>query len=288
MVDRQDQEIERRFDRDRGYDSERFVRQGRDYGQDRHDRGNEHGSERQTGNYGGHSGSGGYSGSQAGYTEPRGGFRRDSYDNFGREAYANEGSRGGYQARDDWQSSEPSRGNQGWFEGNESRGRTGNTTTTQNGEREQNRQYSGPNWGQPGWGGGIGAYSGSVSGEQRGNYGGGLSSYGQTQAGRHAGRGPKSYQRSDDRIKEDINERLTQHADVDATEIDVEIKQGEVTLRGTVENRHEKRIAEDIAENVFGVKDVKNEIRVQSRQAAGSGTQQTAFTGGQTRTAKSS
>lgn len=95
-------------------------------------------------------------------------------------------------------------------------------------------------------------------------YGGGTGGYAQT--GKHGGRGPKKYKRSDERIEEEINERLTYHTDIDASEVDVEVKDGAVTLRGTVERRHEKRIAEDVAEGVWGVKDVRNEIRVQSRE----------------------
>src|SRR5215471_11804457 len=42
--------------------------------------------------------------------------------------------------------------------------------------------------------------------------------------GQHTGRGPKGYQRSDERIREDICERLTQHSAIDAGEIEVEVK----------------------------------------------------------------
>jgi osmotically-inducible protein OsmY len=82
-------------------------------------------------------------------------------------------------------------------------------------------------------------------------------------SGRFAGRGPKGWQRSDDRIRDDINERLTRHPDVDATEIDVQVSNGQVTLSGTVDERHARRLAEDIAEGVSGVKEVQNHIRVQ-------------------------
>src|SRR5579862_3687078 len=81
--------------------------------------------------------------------------------------------------------------------------------------------------------------------------------------GRFAGRGPKGWQRADDRIRDDINERLTDHPDIDATEIQVQVNQGEVTLTGTVDERRAKRLAEDIAENVAGVKDVHNQLRVE-------------------------
>jgi hypothetical protein len=83
-----------------------------------------------------------------------------------------------------------------------------------------------------------------------------------------AGRGPKDYQRSDERITEDINERLTQDHHVDATEITVETRSGEVTLRGTVSDRESKRRAEEIAESCSGVKDVQNQLRIQSIERA--------------------
>ncbi len=80
--------------------------------------------------------------------------------------------------------------------------------------------------------------------------------------GRHRGKGPKSYNRSDDRIKEDINDKLSDDPFVDASEIEVTVSNGDVTLTGTVDERSSKRRAEDIAENVSGVKNVENRIRV--------------------------
>jgi hypothetical protein len=77
------------------------------------------------------------------------------------------------------------------------------------------------------------------------------------------GRGPRNYKRSDERILEDINEQLTRHPGIDATDIEVIVKDGEVTLRGHVDHRQTKRMADDIAEGVSGVKNVRNELRVQ-------------------------
>jgi hypothetical protein len=76
------------------------------------------------------------------------------------------------------------------------------------------------------------------------------------------GRGPKGFQRSDDRILEDVCELLSEHPDVDASEITVEVQDGEVTLAGTVADRYQKRAAEDVADEVFGVRDVHNRLRV--------------------------
>lgn len=78
---------------------------------------------------------------------------------------------------------------------------------------------------------------------------------------RNRGRGPKGYQRTDARIYEDVCDRLS-HADVDAENIEVMVSNGEVTLAGSVHDRWDKRQAEDLAEDVSGVRDVHNNIRV--------------------------
>jgi hypothetical protein len=80
--------------------------------------------------------------------------------------------------------------------------------------------------------------------------------------GGHRGRGPSGYVRSDERIKEDISDRLTDYDYIDATNISVEVSGGEVTLSGTVDSRYEKRLAEDLAEDVSGVRNVENRVRV--------------------------
>ncbi|WP_413560347.1 BON domain-containing protein [Bdellovibrio sp. HCB209] len=79
----------------------------------------------------------------------------------------------------------------------------------------------------------------------------------------YEGRGPKSYTRSDDRIKEEVCDMLTRHSEIDASEIEVEVKDGVVTLLGTVSERRMKHQAEDLAERISSVKDVTNNIRVQ-------------------------
>jgi hypothetical protein len=80
--------------------------------------------------------------------------------------------------------------------------------------------------------------------------------------GPHVGRGPRGYQRPDERIREEVCDRLTDAPDVDASDIDIEVTNGEVTLRGSTSSREEKRRAEDIADNISGVRDVHNQIRV--------------------------
>lgn len=76
------------------------------------------------------------------------------------------------------------------------------------------------------------------------------------------GRGPKNYTRADHRIHEDVCDRLTEAGAIDASDIDVQVAEGEVTLTGTVPAREQRRAAEDCAEAVSGVTHVQNNIRV--------------------------
>jgi hypothetical protein len=122
--------------------------------------------------------------------------------------------------------------------------------------RQPDRESRGPdvdNWNE-GYGhlGGRGWYEGWSDAMHRGE-------------GPYAGRGPRNYRRSDGRIEEDINEGLTQHSMIDATDIEVSVQNGEVTLRGVVDSRAAKRLAEDIADWVSGVKEVHNQIRVRQK-----------------------
>ena len=87
----------------------------------------------------------------------------------------------------------------------------------------------------------------------------------------HRGRGPSDYVRSDDRIREDVNDRLTEDYWVDASRIGVTVAGGEVTLDGAVDGKRAKRRAEDIADDVTGVKHVQNNLRVDSASFAPQG-----------------
>lgn len=80
--------------------------------------------------------------------------------------------------------------------------------------------------------------------------------------GEYRGRGPLGYTRSDERIREDVCDRLTDDPSLDASGIEVRVGSGEVTLSGTVGSRMDKRRAEDIAEEVSGVRHVQNDLRV--------------------------
>jgi osmotically-inducible protein OsmY len=84
--------------------------------------------------------------------------------------------------------------------------------------------------------------------------------------GRYAGLGPKGYRRSDARIHEDVCDRLAEDPYVDASDVEVAVRDGEVTLTGIVRSRHEKRDAEETIESIPGVRDVHNQLRVERWQ----------------------
>ena len=131
-----------------------------------------------------------------------------------------------------------------------------------------------PNEGYPGQGnfGGGRGFSNQGASAQR-SQGSSGQSYGQGQTfgqGRgFAGRGPKGYQRSDERVKEQLSDRLMDDDDIDASEISIEVKNGEVTLSGTVNSREQKRAAEEIAEQSPGVREVQNLLRVSQGDSSG-------------------
>ncbi len=117
-------------------------------------------------------------------------------------------------------------------------------------------------------GGGAGAYTGGGSQPAYGwtsNQSSG--SVGRSES--HFGKGPKGYQRSDERIREEVSDQLTFDHSIDASELTVEVKSGQVTLSGSVRDREQKRRAEDIAERVMGVTDVTNNLRVSKSESGG-------------------
>jgi hypothetical protein len=104
--------------------------------------------------------------------------------------------------------------------------------------------------------GGTGAYNYADLGSDMGR------SEHDRQTGRYSGRGPKGYARSDERIREDVCERLEHDSHVDASEIEVRVEAGVVTLTGHVEDRRTKKHAEAIIDHLRGVKDVRNELKI--------------------------
>jgi hypothetical protein len=81
----------------------------------------------------------------------------------------------------------------------------------------------------------------------------------------HRGRGPKGYRRSDETIKEDVSEALYRSSEVDASEIEVKVENGIVTLKGFIDDRNQKRLAEATIENLAGIEDVYNDLRIRNK-----------------------
>lgn len=157
--------------------------------------------------------------------------------------------------------------------------RSGGSNEQSNYDRRQARNYGRPNYGgsgpysrsnQPGFDHGSqypntrgqyqdtqGGYRNSGSSYEPYSYG----AYGGTQE-QYRGKGPKAYKRSDARIEEDVNDRLTDDPHIDASDIEVSVQNGDIILSGFVENRFAKRHAEDLVADASGVKNVENRLRV--------------------------
>jgi hypothetical protein len=69
-------------------------------------------------------------------------------------------------------------------------------------------------------------------------------------------------------VREELCDRLTDNEWLDASEVEVNVVNGEVVLTGTVDSRYAKRLAESIAESVSGVTNVDNNLRVYRYQTA--------------------
>jgi hypothetical protein len=78
----------------------------------------------------------------------------------------------------------------------------------------------------------------------------------------HRGRGPKSWARSDQRLYEEVCERLLNDRLIDARGFEVDIEDGVVTLIGRVRAPADPQLAERLVRQVPGVKDVRLELSV--------------------------
>lgn len=124
---------------------------------------------------------------------------------------------------------------------------------------------------------GGGQYQGGVF--STGTYGGGAEFYSVTgmydnpllqkdRAESNKGKGPRAHNRNDDRIMDEICEKLTHHPFIDASLIDVKVQNGDVTLTGDVQDRQMKHLAEDVAAEVTGVREIHNSLRPRRSKAA--------------------
>ena len=82
----------------------------------------------------------------------------------------------------------------------------------------------------------------------------------------HYGKGPKGYKRSDAQIYEEACEALAVDRFLDATFMEMEVKDGCVFLRGEAMSRTDKKLAEEIVEHIRGVVDVQNQLIIRKDQ----------------------
>jgi len=70
---------------------------------------------------------------------------------------------------------------------------------------------------------------------------------------------------SDDAIYDNVRRKLASDPDVKGGGLQVDVKQGAVTLRGTVEEQKQKDKAARLAKKIAGVKSVDNQLQVVQR-----------------------
>ena len=188
--------------------------------------------------------------------------RYAGYGDFGQGDYS--GGRRGYSGQGNY-------GQTGYGQGGYGQGRYGQPSYGFERDQQYGRDYgsSGTSrygrseYGEPGYGSSRGGrYSQGTFGTERGGWN---EPYGE---GQHRGKGPKGYQRSDERIKEMLCERLSEDPDIDPSDVTITVAGGMITLEGTVDSRQTKNAIEDIADQ-FGMQDVQNNLRVQRQGQTG-------------------
>jgi osmotically-inducible protein OsmY len=75
-------------------------------------------------------------------------------------------------------------------------------------------------------------------------------------------------QLADNQIRDDVQEMLASHADMDMSGVEVRVRSGQVTLSGAVESLDAKLAAQVAAEQCSGVISVRNRLEIESDGAA--------------------
>ena len=209
----------------------------------------------------------GSTGRYAGYGSfGQGDYSRSSRGNTGQDRYGQSGyGQGGYgqgnYGQPNYSYGQPSHGQDFGSSGTSNYGRSNFGSGQSERGSEGSRMGSSSGVGYRGYGGegSYGSQSGWREPSGEGQQYGSSSGYSQ---GQHRGKGPKNYQRSDERVKEMLCERLHDDPEIDASEVTVSVQGGTITLEGTVDSRRTKNAIEDVAEQI-GSQDVQNNLRVQ-------------------------
>ncbi len=85
----------------------------------------------------------------------------------------------------------------------------------------------------------------------------------------YSGKGPKGYKRSIDKIKDEACEILARDFELDASNIEVEIKENFLFLKGFVFSRQDKKKAESLVEDISGIDDVQNQLQIKKNSVEG-------------------
>ncbi|MBL8772748.1 MAG: BON domain-containing protein [Phenylobacterium sp.] len=85
-----------------------------------------------------------------------------------------------------------------------------------------------------------------------------------TDAGPHSGKGPRTWVRTDERLCEEVSERLMEDRLIDASEVEISVADGTVTLTGHVPGASDVTHAEMLARQTPGVTAVINRLVVQA------------------------
>jgi hypothetical protein len=76
------------------------------------------------------------------------------------------------------------------------------------------------------------------------------------------GVGPKGYKRSDSKLKEEAYLLLSQDPIIDSTNIHIDVLNNVIYLKGIVDSRRDKKRAEVLVEDIFGLEDVQNQLKI--------------------------
>jgi hypothetical protein len=82
--------------------------------------------------------------------------------------------------------------------------------------------------------------------------------------GNHYGRGPKDWKLNDQQIKVKVSEILLHSHDVDPSEMEIEVEDAVVTLKGFISSLGMKRIAEDLVLSIPFVEDVFTQLKIKN------------------------
>lgn len=161
--------------------------------------------------------------------------------NFGGQSYQSQNEGRGQSQFNDWASINRSESDREYPQG---RGQSGQ-------QGYGNQSERGMSSGRSGLERSTGSYWGAESGSSA-----------QSNKGRFSGTTPKNFKRSDERIYEEICEKLSDEGHFDISEVEIKVEGGEVTLEGSIESRSDKHRIEILAESVMGVKEITNQLKI--------------------------